>query len=292
MYQLDLNILTFFLIFYIYSFMGWCFESLYVSIKTKKIVNRGFLNGPWLPIYGSGAVIILFSTIPLMNNPVLVYVSSVILATILELVTGIFMERLFKIKYWDYKDNFLNYKGYICLKSSITWGFMGLLTTYVINEPVAKFIDRLNIGISAAFVAMITLVFIFDFCKSFKAAFDIRKIILSSTVLAEDINEIKLQISKALEERKEKANQKAEDIKRRLSSALSYGEIEDFIAEKIDEIKSLEVENHFKNLRDKIASVKEKSADLEARRKAVIKRLLRAKDSTLNKTFEDFASFF
>ena len=144
MYTLDYNILTFFMIFYIYCFLGWCFESTYVSINSKKWVNRGFMKGPFLPIYGAGAVIILFVTIPAMSNPLLVYILSVISATVLEYFTGIAMEKFFKVRYWDYTKDFLNYKGYICLKSSITWGFMGLLITYIVNEPIARFIDSLS----------------------------------------------------------------------------------------------------------------------------------------------------
>lgn len=117
------SVLQWLLFFYIYCFIGWCFESAYVSLKKRRFVNRGFLKLPMLPIYGSGAIAILIVTIPVRDNLWLVWLFGMISATLLELVTGAVMELLFKVKYWDYSNQKFNYKGYICLSSSIAWGF-------------------------------------------------------------------------------------------------------------------------------------------------------------------------
>lgn len=101
------------LFFYIYCFVGWCIESTIVSVDSRKFVNRGFVRGPVLPIYGFGAIVILFVTIPVKESPVLVYVLGAIGTTILEYITGWLMERMFKMKYWDYSDCKFNLKGYI-----------------------------------------------------------------------------------------------------------------------------------------------------------------------------------
>lgn len=291
MYQLDLNILTFFLIFYIYCFMGWCFESLYVSAKSKKWVNRGFMKGPFLPIYGCGAVIILFSTIPVMSSPVLVYILSFIAATVLELATGIVMEKLFKVKYWDYSGNFMNYKGYICIKSSITWGFMGMLVTYVINEPVAKFIDSLNVWISALIVVILTVIFVFDFVKSFKAAYDMREIIMSSERLMNELKEIKIQIAEAIEEKKGQASEKRDevvaDIKEKISTALSYTEIDELIIEKIEDFKKLDMEDYVNAWKEKAGAMKEKIAALDINKIAFLRRNPSAK-SRIGREIREF----
>ncbi len=291
MYKLDLNILTFFLIFYIYCFMGWCFESLYVSAKSKKWVNRGFMKGPFLPIYGCGAVIILFSTIPVMSSPVLVYILSFIAATVLELATGIVMEKLFKVKYWDYSGNFMNYKGYICIKSSITWGFMGMLVTYIINEPVAKFIDSLNVWISALIVVILTVIFVFDFVKSFKAAYDMREIIMSSERLMNDLKEIKIQIAEAIEEKKGQASEKRDevvaDIKEKISTALSYTEIDELIIEKIEDFKKLDMEDYVNAWKEKAGAMKEKIAALDINKIAFLRRNPSAK-SRIGREIREF----
>lgn len=271
--------------------MGWCFESLYVSVKTKKWVNRGFMKGPFLPIYGCGAVIILFSTIPVMSSPVFVYILSFISATVLELATGIVMEKLFKVKYWDYSGNFMNYKGYICIKSSITWGFMGMLVTYVINEPVARFIDSLNVWISAVIVAILTVIFVFDFIKSFKAAYDMREIIMSSARLMNELNEIKIQIAEAIEEKKEQASEKknevAAEIKEKISIALSYTEIDDLIIEKIEDFKKLDMEDYVNEWKEKAGAMKEKIAALDINKIAFLRRNPSAK-SRLGREIREF----
>lgn len=291
MYKLDLNILTFFLIFYIYCFMGWCFESLYVSAKSKKWVNRGFMKGPFLPIYGCGAVIILFSTIPVMSSPVLVYILSFIAATVLELATGMVMEKLFKVKYWDYSGNFMNYKGYICIKSSITWGFMGMLVTYIINEPVAKFIDSLNVWISALIVVILTVIFVFDFVKSFKDAYDMREIIMSSERLMNDLKEIKIQIAEAIEEKKGQASEKRDevvaDIKEKISTALSYTEIDELIIEKIEDFKKLDMEDYVNAWKEKAGAMKEKIAALDINKIAFLRRNPSAK-SRIGREIREF----
>ena len=87
------NIWQWFLFFFIYCFLGWCWETAYVSIRKRQFVNRGFMQGPFLPIYGFGALAILVAVIPVKSFPVLVYLSGLISATLLELVTGIMMER-------------------------------------------------------------------------------------------------------------------------------------------------------------------------------------------------------
>ena len=115
--------------FYIYCFFGWIFESTYVSLKQKHFVNRGFLRLPMLPLYGSGAVMMLWVSLPVKNNLFLVYISGVIAATALEYVTGYVMEQLFKVRYWDYSSQKFQVHGYICLSSSIAWGFLTILMT-------------------------------------------------------------------------------------------------------------------------------------------------------------------
>ena len=96
--------------FYIYSFLGWVFESSYVSLRKRKFVNRGFMKGPFLPIYGSGAVMMLFVSEPFQDNLVLTYFAGVVGATLLELVTGMALEAIFKVRYWDYSNQKFNYK--------------------------------------------------------------------------------------------------------------------------------------------------------------------------------------
>ena len=115
--------------FYIYCFFGWCFESGYASIKNKRLENRGFLRGPYIPIYAFGAIFVLIITDSFQGNILEVYFSGMIAATVLEYITGYIMEKLFKVKYWDYSDHKLNLNGYISLSTSIAWGFLSVALT-------------------------------------------------------------------------------------------------------------------------------------------------------------------
>ncbi len=273
---MEYDFLTFYLMFFIYSFLGWCFESCYVSIKEKKWVNRGFMTIPFLPIYGFGAVSILFATLPFMANPLLVYIVAVITATVLELLTGAFMEKLFKVKYWDYSNNFMNYKGYICLKSSITWGFMGMLIAYIINSPIADFVFSLTRALSLGAAAVLTLIFAVDFVRSFRAAYSLRDMIMNNARLMSELNEIKEEIFSVIEKSREQAEERraafAAEIKEKMEAALSYMEFDDYIIEKLRELKNTEFESPASKLHDKLASLKENISSADSHRIALIRR--------------------
>ena len=126
--------------FYFYCFFGWCFESCYVSLKSKRWVNRGFMKGPFLPLYGSGAILLLVVSKPFIGHWWAVYIAGCIGATILEYFTGVAMEALFKVRYWDYSNQPFNFQGHICLGCSLAWGGLTLLMNYVIHKPVEKLV--------------------------------------------------------------------------------------------------------------------------------------------------------
>ena len=165
------------LFFYIYCFIGWCWETVYVSIKEKKLVNRGFLKGPFLPIYGSGAIILLMVVIPFRGNIVLTYIVGMIAATVLELATGILMEAMFKVRYWDYSNQKFNYKGYICLTSSIAWGFFTIILEDYIHKPISKLVLESPINAISYISIALTIYMIIDFVISFHGALNLRMLL-------------------------------------------------------------------------------------------------------------------
>lgn len=177
------------LFFYIYCFFGWCFESAYVSAKKRQLVNRGFLNGPFLPIYGSGAITVLFAALPFQKYPVAVYFVGLFAATLLELVTGIVMESLFKVRYWDYSYQKFQYKGYICLSSSIAWGFFSVAMVYGFHKPVERFVLGLPQNIVTFGTFVLTVIIAADFATSFKTALELRDMLIA---LEKAKNELRL----------------------------------------------------------------------------------------------------
>ena len=130
--------------FFIYCFFGWCFESVYVSVHEHRWVNRGFMTGPYIPLYGSGAVLMLFLTIPVRGNYMLMYIVGAIGATVLEYITGTVMENLFGVRYWDYTDKKFNFRGRICLEATVLWGFFTLAMVEVIQPPIEHMVMMIN----------------------------------------------------------------------------------------------------------------------------------------------------
>ena len=112
--------------FLTYSMMGWLVESIYMSFCNHKITNRGFAKGPFCPIYGFGALTVFFILRPYSDNSILLFFLGSFLATTLEFLTALVMKRIFGEIWWDYHEKPFNYRGIICLESSIAWGFYTL----------------------------------------------------------------------------------------------------------------------------------------------------------------------
>ena len=126
-------------LFTIYSFLGWLCESIFCSFLFKKWTNRGFLNGPFCPVYGIGGLLITSALHPFTGYPLyieipLVFVAGTILTTVLEYMTGWLLETMFHTTWWDYSQNRFNYKGRICLLNSILFGLLCVITLLVL-EP-------------------------------------------------------------------------------------------------------------------------------------------------------------
>lgn len=181
--------------FYIYCVCGWIFESTYVSLKSHRFINRGFLRLPMLPLYGTGAVVILWASLPFRGSLLLVYLSGVVAATLLEYVTGYFMERLFKMRYWDYSNQKLQLHGYICLSSSIAWGFLTIFLTDVIHEPIARFVLSWNPIAEFTFLAVISCLFVSDAIKSTKEALDLGHALETMTKVRAELEEVQVQLA-------------------------------------------------------------------------------------------------
>ena len=217
--------------FYIYCFAGWIFESTYVSIRTGRFVNRGFLRLPMLPLYGTGAVMMLWVSLPVQDHLILVYLSGVLAATALEYVTGWAMERLFKVKYWDYSNQKYNLNGYICLTSSIAWGFLTILLTEVLHPPVERLLFRLPVPLAVGGVCFITVIFLYDTVQSVREALALGRALEAMTRLKAELDDVQVQL----------ALLKAETVQRmadyREETADRMMQLRDGTAERMEQVK-------------------------------------------------------
>ncbi len=162
--------------FFIYCFFGWCFECTLCSIEAKRFINRGFLRGPYIPIYGFGAITMIFAAIPVMGNPTLVFLCGALAATLLEYVTGTLMEVIFKTRYWDYSDCHYQISGRICAEATLMWGFLTLFVNYNVHTHIVSLIKHINVTILTAADIVLCILFIADLIISFKSAVDVASV--------------------------------------------------------------------------------------------------------------------
>lgn len=188
--------------FFLYSFFGWIYESVLVSVKKKTWVNRGFLNGPMIPLYGAGATIVYILLGVRTENAVLVFLEGMILASILEYITSFLMERIFHAKWWDYSQNRYNLHGRICVMASLFWGFLSILMTEVLqplmNQLIAN-IPRLQGEFAGYFIL---LVFFTDLTVTVIYALQLDKKVADMQRLREEFTEyvINSKLHEATEE--------------------------------------------------------------------------------------------
>lgn len=149
--------------FVIYSILGWCVESIYMSFCNRRLTNRGFAKSPFCPIYGFGAVFGYLMLRPLKGNLVVLYFTAAILATVFEYLVGLGMKKIFGLVWWDYNEKPLNYKGMICLESTIAWGFYGIIIVTFLHNQVIRMIDQYHRVINGRVILVILAIVAVDY---------------------------------------------------------------------------------------------------------------------------------
>ena len=217
------------LLFFFYCFCGWVWESCYVSLRQHRWVNRGFLHGPLLPIYGSGAIIILFATLPVENDLRLVWLLGMLAATVLEYVTGAVMERLFQVRYWDYSKQKFNLNGHICLSSSIAWGFFSILLVKFIHPPIARLLADVPAWLVDPLALALTVVFTVDVVQSVQAALDLREVLSKLTEENEDLRRLakRAEVAAAFAEDDLRRFREKTELEKRLLQSRMEAELEE-----------------------------------------------------------------
>ena len=157
-----------FLLFIIYAFLGWIFEIINNVVVFKKFVNRGFLIGPYCPIYGVGGLIATIFLTKYKESIIVLFVMSMFLFALLEYFTSYLMEKLFKARWWDYTDYRFNINGRICLETLIPFGLLGCFAIYVVNPIIFSIFNMTNIVVLRIIALIIFIIFIIDFTLSLK----------------------------------------------------------------------------------------------------------------------------
>lgn len=214
---------TWLLFFYFYCFLGWVWETCYVSVLRAKWVNRGFMRGPFLPIYGSGAIVVLVFTMPFRDNAWLVFAAGMASATLLEYFTGAAMEKMFHVRYWDYSGQRLNINGYICATSSLAWGAFSVVLALYGHTPVEQFVLGMDLNVIECVVFVLTVYISIDMAESIRGAVNLKEVLLDIEENNEDFRRLHRHIEVISAFYGGEIREKSEKGLRKINSAIETG---------------------------------------------------------------------
>lgn len=158
-----------FILFIIYSFIGWIIEMIFTFCLEKRVVDRGFMIGPYCPIYGLGCLLLICLLDFCKDNILLLFVFSILICSILEYLVSYIMEKIFKARWWDYSQFRFNLNGRICLETMLPFGILGSLIVSVVNPFLIKFID-----LDSFIVSIILVLFLIDFIISISLVYSLK----------------------------------------------------------------------------------------------------------------------
>ncbi len=166
--------LFYFFLFFLYAVLGWIVEVTYVAIIDKKFVNRGFLIGPYIPIYGYSAIIMVLYLNQYKENPLTVFMLAVFICSLLEYITSYLLEKIFNARWWDYSNLKFNINGRICLKNSFMFGVLSLILIYLINPIFINLLESMNTTWLYVLSIICLIIFITDLITSIVVVFKIK----------------------------------------------------------------------------------------------------------------------
>lgn len=190
----DYHVMQWMLLFFIYSFLGWIWESIYQSILEKKLLNRGFLFGPFIPLYGAGATSVLICTMPFKEHWWVVALLGMVVATVMEEITGRVMELLFDVRYWSYEGYPGNIDDIICIPATILWGAFSLFAMYILNPPFEHLLMQIPLRVMHYVVFFITIIFVVDVTLSVKDALDFKELLLKMDYTQKELSRLKKRL--------------------------------------------------------------------------------------------------
>lgn len=182
------------ILFFIYSVIGYICEVINCYMANKKFKDRGFLLGPYCPIYGFGALLLTLTLTKYQNDLLILFATSMLICGILEYFTSYILEKIFKMRWWDYSKNKYNINGRICLETLIPFGLGGVIIIKLLNPIFMNLINNTNITVLHITAFIISCILIIDLTISFNIAFNFKNI--AKKVSKDSTDEIKEYIQK------------------------------------------------------------------------------------------------
>ncbi len=274
---MNLGITYYFLLFMIYSVAGWLLEVTCKYIDYKKFINRGFLIGPYCPIYGFGAVLITFLLYRYEEDPIVLFLMTILICGALEYFTSWAMEKIFKARWWDYSKRKFNLDGRICLGTLVPFGVFGLILTYITNPFLLNCLNNTNLIVLNTIAVIICIIYIVDNIISTIIILGFRKttITIGRKERADNTEEITKKVKEILA-------QKSWGYKRLIDAFPSLETIKISIKEITDEVK--ENVNEFKeNINEKAEDIQNAIND----KKEDVKNTIASKTEMMRNTFNE-----
>ena len=256
------------------------------------------MRGPFLPLYGSGAIMMLVVSMPFQNNVWLTYLAGCIGATLLEYVTGVVMEAMFKVRYWDYSYQKFNFQGHICLSSTLAWGGLTILMTRVVHKPIEQLVTAIPESILMAVILLITVIAVVDFTLSFKAAIDLRDILVKMEAAKDELERIQKRLDVIIAISNEELELKRQELHaKRQKYENRVDELADGIEMRLKEVKRRvqeDIATYPDNIREEIFELRMKyKMNLENRlqlknlRDFYKRQLIKGNPTMVSKRFKD-----
>ena len=188
----------YFLFFFIYSVLGWIIETTYVSISNKKFINRGFLVGPYCPIYGWGSLAMILYLTQYRENVVTVFILGVVICGVLEYFTSYIMEVLFKTRWWDYSDRKFNLNGRVCGLNALLFGIGGVFIIYVSQPFIATCLTKIPDNVLFIISIILFVIFLTDTIVSFNIIHRFKKTVTNMELRKDSTQEISRMVKEAI----------------------------------------------------------------------------------------------
>ena len=222
--------------FFIYGFLGWCVEVAFAAVKESRFVNRGFLNGPICPIYGFGVVSVVLLLRPLAHSLPLLFLGAVAVTTLIELLTGFLLEKLFHARWWDYSPRKFNIGGYVCPLFSLIWGAACVVVVRLIHPAVDHVVRLLPDAALYTALGALFAVLAIDLAATVATIHRLGQRLKRLNDLASEIHALSDELGRAISGGALSAKRKAEASEVLLSEGVRrLGEIRSETSQRIDE---------------------------------------------------------
>ena len=165
----------FFLLFVSCSFIGWILECLLLLYQEKRLINRGFLTGPMIPLYGVGAVSIVYLLGSFKSSPILLFLTATILSAVIEYLTSVILEKVFHTRWWDYSNEKYNINGRLNIVTLVAFGFFGLVLIYGYYPLFCKVLSLIPKTIIYIMTFILFVIVLIDSSLSLMAAYKLKK---------------------------------------------------------------------------------------------------------------------